>query len=309
MSKVKFGNTKKLMVLLLTAVLLVVGVLDGFGGNTTVFAAYKTPKLVVTGADIEGGDVKAGDTFTMTIHLKNESKNKRGNISLKLSSEDNQIITASGSDTIYIDTIEKEGEYDVVVDLKTRGNLEQKNYSVNINYQYEDNNWNAYEESATVNVPVYQDCRASISEKRLTKNSVAVDGKTSLSFKINNTGKGSIYNVTAEITGDTISDISSYAGTIAVGESSTIDLSINAEKTGNDKIHVKVIYEDTEGKSGSITDEFDFEVTEPVVEAAVTEQPAAAGNSKTLIIAAAAAILALIIIVSIVKKIRDKKYE
>ena len=53
MSKVKFGNTKKLMVLLLTAVLLVVGVLDGFGGNTTVFAAYKTPKLVVTGADIE----------------------------------------------------------------------------------------------------------------------------------------------------------------------------------------------------------------------------------------------------------------
>ena len=253
--------------------------------------------------------VKAGDTFTMTIHLKNESKNKLGNISLKLSSEDNQIITASGSDTIYIDTIEKEGEYDVVVDLKTRGNLEQKNYSVNINYQYEDNNWNAYEESATVNVPVYQDCRASISEKRLTKNSVAVDGKTSLSFKINNTGKGSIYNVTAEITGDTISDISSYAGTIAVGESSTIDLSINAEKTGNDKIHVKVIYEDTEGKSGSITDEFDFEVTEPVVEAAVTEQPAAAGNSKTLIIAAVAAILALIIIVSIVKKIRDKKYE
>ena len=72
---------------------------------------------------------------------------------------------------------------------------------------------------------------------------------------------------------------------------------------------MKVIYEDTEGKSGSITDEFDFEVTEPVVEAAVTEQPAAAGNSKTLIIAAVAAILALIIIVSIVKKIRDKKYE
>ena len=40
MSKVKFGNTKKLIVLLLRDVLLDVGVLDGFGGNTIVFAAY-----------------------------------------------------------------------------------------------------------------------------------------------------------------------------------------------------------------------------------------------------------------------------
>ncbi len=309
MSKVNFGNTKKFMVLLMTAVLLVVGVLGGFGGNTTVYAAFRTPKLIVTGADIEGGSVKAGDGFTMTVHLKNESKNKLGNISLKLSSEDNQIIMASGSDTIYIDNIEKEGEYDVTVELKTRGNLEQKNYSVNIDYKYEDNNWNTYEESATVNVPVYQDCRTSISEKRLTKNSVVTGGKTSLSFKINNTGKGSIYNVTAEITGDTITDISTYSGMIAVGESATVDLSLNTEKTGNDKIHVKVSFEDAEGKQSSITDELDFEVTEPVVEATAIEKPESEGNSKTLLIAAAAVLLLLIIIISIVKKIRNKKYE
>lgn len=308
MSKVNFGNTKKFMVLLMTAVLLVVGVLGGFGGNTTVYAAFKTPKLIVTGADIEGGSVKAGDSFTMTVHLKNESKNKLGNISLKLSSEDNQIITANGSDTIYIDTIEKESEYDVTVELKTRGNLDQKNYSVKIDYKYEDNNWNAYEESATVNVPVYQDCRASISEKRLTKNSVVTGGKTSLSFKINNTGKGSIYNVTAEITGDTITDISTYSGMIAVGESATVDLSLNTEKTGNDKIHVKVSFEDAEGKQSSITDEFDFEVTAPVVETTI-EKPETAGDSKALIIGAAAVLFLLIVIVSIVKKIRNKKYE
>ena len=308
MSKVKFGNMKKCMVLLMTAVLLVVGVLGCFGENK-VFAAYKTPKLVVTGADIAGGDVKAGDTFSMTIHLKNESKNKLGNISLKLSSEDNDIITASGSDTIYIDTIAKEEEMDVTVELKTRGNLEQKNYSVKIDYTYEDNNWNSYTESATVTVPVVQDCRASISEKRLTKNTVEVNGKTSLSFKINNTGKGSIYNVTSEITGDTITDISTYTGAIAVGESGTVDLSINTEKTGNDKIHVKVTYEDAEGKTGTVTDEFDFEVTEPIVEAAAIEEPASAGNQTKLIGIGAAALIVLIIIVSVIKRIRNKKYE
>ena len=75
MSKVNFGNTKKFMVLLMTAVLLVVGVLGGFGGNTTVYAAFKTPKLIVTGADIEGGSVKAGDGFTMFILRMNRRTN------------------------------------------------------------------------------------------------------------------------------------------------------------------------------------------------------------------------------------------
>ena len=49
------------------------------------------------------------------------------------------IITSSGSDTFYIENIEKEAETDVTLDLKTRGNLEQKNYTLNVSYTYEDN--------------------------------------------------------------------------------------------------------------------------------------------------------------------------
>jgi hypothetical protein len=196
---------------------------------------------------------------------------------------------------------------DVTVDLKTRGNLEQKNYSVKVDYTYEDNSWDTYNDSALVTVPVVQESKASITEKRLTKSEVEVNGKTSLSFKINNTGKGSIYNVTSEITGDTINDISTYTGTIAVGESGTVDLSLTGVKAGDGKVNVKVTYEDAEGKTGTLSDTFDLVVSEPVVETVVEEAPQS--NNTMLIAGGVIAVLVLIIVVGAIKRARDKKYE
>ena len=304
MGTTKFHSVKKSIVLLMTALLVVVGVLY-YPAQKVL--AYATPRLVVTGADIQGGSVKAGDDFSMVIHLKNESTYKLVNISLKISSDDNQIITSSGSDSIYVEEIPREEEMDITVDLKTRGNLEQKNYSVKVDYTYEDNSWDTYSDSATVTVPVVQESKASITEKRLTKTEIDVNGKTSLSFKINNTGKGSIYNVTSEITGDNITDISTYSGTIAVGESGTVDLSLTGVKAGEGKINVKVTYEDAEGKTGTVSDTFDITVKEPVVETVVEEAPQA--NNTMLIAGVVIAVLILIIIVGAIKRARDKKFE
>ena len=307
MNKKAKQMVKKSLVFLMTAVMLVTGVILSQGKEAL---AYATPKLIVTGADIKGGSVKAGDEFTMVLHLKNESKSKLNNITLKVSSEESMIITSSGSDTFYIENIEKEAETDVTLDLKTRGNLEQKNYTLNVSYTYEDNSRNTYEETAAVTVPVVQDSRATISEKRLTKSEVTVDGKTSLSFKINNTGKGSIYNVTSEITGETITDISTYTGTIDVGMSGTVDLSINAEKAGTDKINVKVTYEDAEGNVNTVTDSFDFKVTAPEA-STITDAAAEAqqGNPGLLIAIIIIVILVIVIIVGAVKRAREKKFE
>jgi len=304
MGTTKFHSVKKSIVLLMTALLVVVGVLS-YPAQKVL--AYATPRLVVTGADIQGGSVKAGDDFSMVIHLKNESTYKLVNISLKISSDDNQIITSSGSDSIYVEEIPREEEMDITVDLKTRGNLEQKNYSVKVEYTYEDSSWDTYSDSATVTVPVVQESKASITEKRLTKTEIDVNGKTSLSFKINNTGKGSIYNVTSEITGDNITDISTYSGTIAVGESGTVDLSLTGVKAGEGKINVKVTYEDAEGMTGTVSDTFDITVKEPVVETVVEEAPQA--NNTMLIAGVVIAVLLLIIIVGAIKRARDKKFE
>ena len=38
------------------------------------------PRLIITGSDIDKDEVKAGDDFELTIHMKNESKKKLTNI-------------------------------------------------------------------------------------------------------------------------------------------------------------------------------------------------------------------------------------
>ena len=106
---------------------------------------------------------------------------------------------------------------------------------------------------------------------------------------------------------DNITDISTYSGTIAVGESGTVDLSLTGVKAGEGKINVKVTYEDAEGKTGTVSDTFDITVKEPVVETVVEEAPQT--NNTMLIAGVVIAVLLLIIIVGAIKRARDKKFE
>ena len=215
----------------------------------------------------------------------------------------------SGSDCIYIDSIDKEEETDVEVELSTRGNLEQKNYAVNIEYSYEDNSWNVYDETASVTVPVTQDSSASISEKRLTKNEIEVDGKTSLSFKVNNMGLDKLRNVTVEFEGDTIEEISYYVGNLDAGLSGSVDMTITPDKVGADDIDIKVTYEDTAGNVKTYKDSVSLNVTEAeCVE--VSEAEETPSVSTAMIGGGAICVIVLFaLITAIVKRARQKKFE
>ena len=277
--------------------------------STTVYY-YATPKLVVTGRDIKGGDVKAGDTFEMTIHLKNESNStKLRNISIKLSSDENQIVTTSGSDTIYIQSLDKEEEYDVTVEMKAREDLEQKDYTVNVDYTYEDNNKNSFDGESDLTVPVVQDARLGISEVKLSKSELTVDGKTSLSFKVNNMGLDKLRNVTVEFEGDTIEEISYYVGNLDAGLSGSVDMTITPDKVGSDDIDIKVTYEDTAGNVKTYKDSVPLNVTEAeTVE--VSEAEEAPSVSTAMIGGGAICVIVLFaLIAAIVKRARQKKFE
>ena len=311
--KERTSKKSKITILLLTVSMIVAGVFGGFkGGSSKVDAAYATPRLIVTGCDIKGKTVKAGDEFNMTIHLKNESTStKLTNIKLKVSSPEGEIVTVSGSDSIYIDEIGKEEEYDVDVKMKSRSDLEQKTYTVNVEYSYENNNRETFDDSAALTVPVTQETKLSLSEKKLTKKEVALDGKTSLTFKINNTGLGELRNVTVDLTSDTISDITYFVGTVKVGESGTVDTTITPEKAGDKPINIKVTYEDNQGNSNTFEDTMDLTVTEAEAEPTADEASAETGNISAGMIGGGivCVLLVVIIVSSIVKKKSQKKYE
>ncbi len=270
---------------------------------------YATPRLVITGRDISGNQVKAGDEFEMVLHLKNESNStKLRNISLKIANEENKITTASGSDTVYINEIDKEDGCDVTVKMVAKKDLEQTNYPLTVSYKYEDSNKNTFEDSASVVVPVVQEARLGISEKKISKSEVMIDGKTSLSLKVNNMGLDTLRNVSVEVNGDTIKEINYYVGTVEAGASGPVDMTITPDPIGEDDIHIKVTYEDAVGNQSSIEDMVELTVKEEAK--AEEKEVKESGISSSFVGGIVILAVALIALVGgIFKKRRQKKYE
>lgn len=306
------GKVTKALAFVMAAILMIgatLGLTKGKG--STVNAAYTTPRLMVTGCDIKSNVVKAGDEFEMVLHLKNEATStKLTNIKLKLSCDDNLIVPSSGSDSIYIDELAKEEETDVSVKMKTKTDLEQKNYIVNVAYAYENSWGESFDDSASVTVPVIQDSKIGISEIKLSKSELTEGGKTSLSFKVNNMGLDKLRNVSVEFSGDTIEEITYFVGTIESGESGSVDMTITPDKVGNDDIHITVTYEDVLGNSKTMEETVGLVVNEEVAEEAAVEPETSAAKLPVVPIAGVAAIFVIVmIIVSAVKKRNLKKYE
>ena len=275
--------------------------------SSQVNAAFLTPRLIVTGSEITTGTVTAGDDFEMIIHMKNESTaTQLNNVRIELSTDDNEIIPADGTNVIYIDSIDKEEETDVTVELSARGDLRQKTYSITVNYEYEDKDRNPFSSASVVTVPVVQTPEISLSEFKLSRNEIALDGKTNVSFDLNNIGKDMVYNVSVEFEGEQIDNISTYVGNIDVSGSSTVDLSLKGTSVGAGNIVAHITFEDADGKKFSFDKDFSLEVFEmPVV-----DPEAAAGSSLPIpaIAGVAAAVIIVIAVVSIIRKKKERAY-
>ena len=303
--KTSLSDLKKVFAGMLAAVVTSGGLLTGLAGNALAYN-YVTPRLIVTGSEIKSESVTAGDDFDMTIHLKNESTTTPlNNVRLEFVSDDNQIIPSAGTNVTYIDSIEKEAEIDVVVGLKTRGDLQQKIYSLAVNMEYEDRDRKSYEASSQVTVPVTQIPEMSVTDLKLSRKEVFLNGKTNISFALNNTGKDMVYNVAVELTGDQIDKATSYVGNVAVGESKSVDLSILASKLGEGDVKAKIVFEDADGKKYSTDESITFKVIEAPQEVAVEQD---AGIDLRIVGAAAAGVVVLIIIVTVVRKKKERAY-
>ena len=88
------------------------------------------------------------------------------------------------------------------------------------------------------------------------------EGYASVSFV--NKGKGIIYNVSAEITGDgiTTTEGNQFIGNIAAGTESSADFTIQTANAGTLTGLLTVTYEDEKGNAKTLTKEFSMTVEE-----------------------------------------------
>ncbi len=308
-------NKKKLTIfagVMLAVVLLVSAALI----QKNIASAEAVPRLIITGYDVTSGEVKAGSQFEITIHLKNEStKTALSNILLKVSSEGNEFITASGSSSIYIEKIGSEETMDVSVLLKARNDLEQKPYLLNVSGEYEDRYNMVYTMNENLALSVIQESKYILTEESISPDVISVGEMTNISFAISNVGKVTLYNVSVKMEGDTIDETDAYIGNILPGESSYFDSMVKAIKESGKEgsVNAVITYEDVDGNVKSETESLELTV-EKEVQKQIDEENKPVADEKPavpvpLVAMAAAVVIIIIVIVMLIKRGKMRKEE
>ena len=301
------GGVRRILASVLTTVVSAGAIISAPFMASQVNAAYVTPRLIVTGSEITTGPVNAGDDFELVVHLKNESTaTQLNNIRIEFETEDNEITPSNGTNVVYIDSLAKEAEYDVTVAMSTRGDLQQKPYTLTLNYEYEDKDRNSFSDSSVVTIPIVQTPELSLSEFKLSRKEIVLDGKTNVSFDLNNIGKDTVYNVTVEFEGEQIDNISTYVGNIDVSGSNTVDIALKGSAVGAGNITAHITFEDADGKTFSFDQNFDLEVAaKPVVD---TEAETGSSLPVPAIAGVGAAVIIVVAAVNVIRKKKERAY-
>ena len=245
-------------------------------GTTGISADGKssTPRVIVTGFSTSPETVHAGDTFTLTLHMQNTSKatavkNMVFDIQAASESTDTTYVAASflptaGSSTVFVDKIAAGANKDISIELEARSDLAQKPYVINVKMNYEDESVNAYENTASVSIPVRQEARIDTSSIEVTPQSIEVGGEANVSFSLYNIGKTKLYNASVKFQADSVTGGDTYLGNVDPGATGSVDayLSGAAATTDDGKVKILITFEDESGEKTTVEKEMELYVTE-----------------------------------------------
>ena len=236
------------------------------------------PRLIVSGFTTTPETVKAGDTFTLTLHIKNTSKatavsNLTFDLQAPTTGSDNTteaaaFLPVSGSSIIFVDSIAPNATKDISIDLESRADLSQKPYVLTVNMEYEDSNLNAYTADASVSIPIKQEAKFEIGNIDVMPSSISVGSESNIMFTINNTGKTPLYNVNVTFDSASVTGGDTFLGNIEVGATGSVDAMVTGEAVTADEGKVKAIisYEDESGNVSTKEKEFELFVTDEMAD-------------------------------------------
>lgn len=286
------------------------------------------PRVIISGFTTEPKDVKAGESFKLTLHIKNTSaKTSVNNLEFDLQAavegKDTEttstaFLPVAGSSTIYVSSIPKGGTTDISIDMNAKADLAQKPYVINVSMKYEDAAVNQYTSESSVSIPVKQEARVEVSEPQVMPNSIDVGSESNIMFSVYNTGKTKLYNVSVKFKGDSVSGGDAFIGNIESGATGNVDVMLLGQAATMDDgiIKILVTYEDETGAQSVIEKEMTLYVNEMMMDEGFPEEmpedmvPENQGGSPVLIgLIIAAVVVAVIVAVVIIIKRKKKKGE
>lgn len=238
---------------------------SGGGGSDSEATA---PKLIITGYETKPEKVMAGDTFKITIHIQNASKSTPvRNGKFLIGNEAGNFLPTSGSNAVFVESIEAGKTGDIEIELKTSTDLAQKNYKLIVKGDFDDGKGNTFSSSENLYLPVYQEVKLGITDVSMTPESIGIGSEGSLMFTINNQGSAGVYNVKVTADDDAVTAEENYVGNIAPNSSAYATLNVVGAKENSEKgtIKVRISYEDSEGNAGEIEQDVACMVGEDVM--------------------------------------------
>ncbi len=289
------------------------------------------PRIIVTGFETTPGEVYAGSTFTITIHVQNTSKtapvtNVLFDMQAKEEGKDEDskfaaFLPTSGSSSVYVDTIAPGASKDLVIEMSAKSDLAQKPYVLDVNMKYDAKDAVDLTDTASVSIPILQEQRCETGDAEVTPSDITVGSQTNIMFDVYNTGKTTLYNVWVKFEGDSITGGDSFLGTIASGATGSVDAMVTgAAATMDDgKIKALISYENESGVVTTIEKELELFVSEEMMgdfsdemmggegDMAGMEEMEGSGGAKKFILPAVLIVIVLIVAAIVFIRLRKKK--
>ena len=247
------------------------GIIGGSGQETS----GAKPRIVVTGFETSPADVFAGDTFTLTIHVQNTSKdtavtNVLFDMQAATEGEDktntySAFLPTSGASSVYMDRISADTSADIVIEMTAKADLAQKPYVLDVNMKYDAGTLFDLTDKASVSIPIMQESRFDTSIPEVVPTDIMVGSQSNVMFSIYNTGKTTLYNVQVKFLADSIDEASAFVGNLQSGATGNVDVMLTgvAATMDDGTINMEISYEDEAGNITATEKTITLYVAEP----------------------------------------------
>ncbi len=228
-------------------------------------------RIIVDSFETEPATILAGEDFVLKVRMKNASSQiAASNILFTFDPETVEqspvFMTVNGSNSMVVNNLAPGATEELVMYYSSSPSAEQRSYSVTIKEQYDSPEYKNAEESVKIAIPIKQEARLNTGNIEIMPNSIEMGQESNIMFEINNTGKVTLFNVTAIFEADSIQRSENYVGNIKPGESGSVDAMIlGLNPTMDDgMINLNITYEDENGTVNTVEKELQLFVTEPI---------------------------------------------
>ena len=224
------------------------------------------------------GSVYAGETFTLTIHVKNTAvdtavTNVLFDMQAAQEGEDktntySAFLPTSGSSSVYMEKIAPDTSADIEIEMTAKADLAQKPYVLDVNMKYDAATVFDLTDKASVSIPILQESRFDTSIPEVVPDTVEVGSQSNVMLSIYNTGKTTLYNVQVKFIADSIEEASAFVGNLQSGNTGNVDVMLTGAAPTMDDGIVKLEISD-EDEAGNVTTaqkEITLFVTEPIMD-------------------------------------------